>query len=1412
MDYLKKSLQIAKKLYIGITNPSPDLIIKDETDGHRHTGESNPYSFLERYFMIRNSILNDKEICERYKDIVIIPCPINNPVLFDNYVPVGVVQIMRLFGEWDYKKEQIFKDKGYKVEVLDGSRITSGQHVRKILENYKNGLIHEIPEEEIPYGTREVVEYKIKNNTEYRYENSGMIHGRFQPFRHAHLNTITEALMHSEILYIGITNPDQQLTSEVNSNKYRHLPEYNKLNYWERIEAITEGILDDDKIKHKYNNIIITPFPITMDKYWENYIPKPPCAQYLIVNNEWDHEKINIFQEKGYKVIEIDKDKNQNQDVYIEKKYKSTANSAFISNCQNRKVVYGRDTDIQKIKKLMSDNKKIIAVSGPGGVGKSMFASLVAGDIYRENNENKLFIWINYRKYYDGRNLSFENVLNDILITIGKTVGNESIEVKKNYVKKSFDNFIDVFVVLDNYETVIGNDEEENMVMFLKEIYIDYETKKNVSIIREQSALWRRSEFQDLILYYDLTKINKEDGIKMLMDNIRRKNGPKISEDQCKAVYELLHGFPKYLQLAIDQLSSPIDFNEWMEMTKKAGSKTDSFYTDFFRWSWERLKDDEKKIMFAITYFSDGANSEQLAKVLRIDEREIKKTIMNMSDSCLENQSHSYKIHPMTYEYCWSKLNSGKYKKSKDQIEDGYIKYYLAQMESTTQTGIVSELKNIENAIKICVERNEWDSVIHFWKNTMNHLLYFGWKDRLNIVDHALIALKKSNEIELLVQCLVKDKAWIELRLEHEDAAKNAIDESIRYISDNNLSEDILSLAYRHKGKLFLLKGLDECYIPKKDSYKECFDASEKYYKMSLDLQKDEKNACTQRANLYLDYGRLYWLFGEGYANDYEMGDALEKYKESNSYNEKAEIIFKDCIDIKNKDIGIAKTYGNKGNTFKAMALLCKDNIEQYNDYIKKAVFYYKESLKLAESTKREDEKAHALWGLADIEYWNEKINSKGGSLRNACEMIRESNRIYNNLGGTRDQNATKKLMDIIKKCECNISSKIVEMDKEKIKCTLQKNRLMDRTSTIDVLQYFSGVAGISRVYLVKIDHARSENYIIAKIDDASRADKEKKVWKEINSRNTSIPKQILQPKNRFIEKDEVIIYEAAQEFSRTGRIWDIATLIKNQMQTNQQNCIDAIYKTSKILDVLYKNSNIKNSISNWSTIYPKLEEKMPALLAILRDKIKDTNWVYDNKIMIFDNEYYNPFVNAERRLENSVGRVSKTRIHGDLNLSNILISLDSKNAPDDIFIIDMAESKEYMPIFIDYARMEVEIWNEIFSYYIEQNNYSIEKACDLYAKMREMLDGIVEEIGESSKALSTIHKIIKELRRRVKEINASNIDNYLLEDYYHALYFTHLYCLTYPSVNKNQNKVFLAIIGASLAEQKIREFDKGII
>ena len=134
LEYLRGAAERSDAVFVGITNPDPTRIRPEPSDPQRHLPESNPWSYTERLLMVK-AAARDLELDPA--GVHVIPFPVNEPELWDAYVPPDVVQFIRLFSDWGGTKLERLRAAGYEVVVLDegAEKQLSGADVRAALRD-----------------------------------------------------------------------------------------------------------------------------------------------------------------------------------------------------------------------------------------------------------------------------------------------------------------------------------------------------------------------------------------------------------------------------------------------------------------------------------------------------------------------------------------------------------------------------------------------------------------------------------------------------------------------------------------------------------------------------------------------------------------------------------------------------------------------------------------------------------------------------------------------------------------------------------------------------------------------------------------------------------------------------------------------------------------------------------------------------------------------------------------------------------------------------------------------------------------------------------------------------------------------------------------------------------------------------
>ena len=132
LAYLEAAAARCGELFVGITNPDRMALRPEPADPARHLPASNPYTYTERMLMI-TAVGAEVGL----DDLRVIPFPITEPALWDDYVPREVVHFLRVLSPWGSAKLDRLAGRGYHVEVLaapEGKQV-SGEQVRAMIRD-----------------------------------------------------------------------------------------------------------------------------------------------------------------------------------------------------------------------------------------------------------------------------------------------------------------------------------------------------------------------------------------------------------------------------------------------------------------------------------------------------------------------------------------------------------------------------------------------------------------------------------------------------------------------------------------------------------------------------------------------------------------------------------------------------------------------------------------------------------------------------------------------------------------------------------------------------------------------------------------------------------------------------------------------------------------------------------------------------------------------------------------------------------------------------------------------------------------------------------------------------------------------------------------------------------------------------
>lgn len=148
LEYALLAKERCRRLLVGVTNPDPAWIMPEAANADRHTFESNPFTYLERALMLKDSLLGEGLEAGEF---LVAPFPIQQLELCHHYVPQGTVHFVRVYSGWEEEKVRRLRAHGFVVEVLGRGteKTVSGTEVRRLI---RTGLAweHLVPPAAVP--------------------------------------------------------------------------------------------------------------------------------------------------------------------------------------------------------------------------------------------------------------------------------------------------------------------------------------------------------------------------------------------------------------------------------------------------------------------------------------------------------------------------------------------------------------------------------------------------------------------------------------------------------------------------------------------------------------------------------------------------------------------------------------------------------------------------------------------------------------------------------------------------------------------------------------------------------------------------------------------------------------------------------------------------------------------------------------------------------------------------------------------------------------------------------------------------------------------------------------------------------------------------------------------------------------
>lgn len=176
--------------------------------------------------------------------------------------------------------------------------------------------------------------------------------------------------------------------------------------------------------------------------------------------------------------------------------------------------------------------------------------------------------------------------------------------------------------------------------------------------------------------------------------------------------------------------------------------------------------------------------------------------------------------------------------------------------------------------------------------------------------------------------------------------------------------------------------------------------------------------------------------------------------------------------------------------------------------------------------------------------------------------------------------------------------------------------------------------------------------------------------------------------------------------------------------------------------------------------------------------------------------------------IEDIVGRLHLSRIHNDLNLTNLLVEEGRDCSPVGASIIDLARSRPEQPTAFDFARLEVEICLWLFGKEALEGSTDADKE-RFFLDCLDRIDGRTKKLPEGTPAIVANGSILLLRLRHLadKALRSPDEPRYIMDDYFRCLYFTYLWKLRHLD---EAGSIRLALFGAAASLQMLEDTQRG--
>lgn len=321
--------------------------------------------------------------------------------------------------------------------------------------------------------------------------------------------------------------------------------------------------------------------------------------------------------------------------------------------------LFGISDIAQNLTDLLTDPQgpPLVMLVGSGGLGKTALADYLARQLIKSHRfggigwismRPQISLW-DMRPYFTAE--STEHAIEQLFERLtGQLLGDEYVPSPFNLDKalERLEIFLQRsqhFIVIDNLEVF----EPEEALLSLLKRFIPY-TKFLLTSRKSPNV------FPD-VYQVRISPLPADASLALLRHEATKRNIPSLvqaRDDDLMAIYETVGGNPLALKLVVGQASFHA-LNTVLEDIQRARGKTvQELYEYLFRWAWNNLSEEEKKILLAMPLLPpEGGDFEQIVFITGMKEEIVHDALEKLVSQSLVDvvpglEKSTYAVHGLT--------------------------------------------------------------------------------------------------------------------------------------------------------------------------------------------------------------------------------------------------------------------------------------------------------------------------------------------------------------------------------------------------------------------------------------------------------------------------------------------------------------------------------------------------------------------------------------------------------------------------------------------------------------------------------------------------------------------------------------------------------------------------------------------